>query len=298
MGALSSLKRVIAVASLTFREAWRRRVVLAAAVMALGFLAIYGAGLHFVADQIGHGLSFDAELSHRGAAVQMLALGLYTSSLLIALTAVFVSAGSVSAEVDGVIYGVLSRPVRRWEIVVGKFIGLVVMLSVFDAALNAAVIGLARWLMAVPLVSWPVGMALLVLEPLPLLALALLGSSRLPTLANGVLCTAAFGIGLLGGMMEQVDGLVSRVVSMAGGIHSGTLTYLGIVTSLLMPLDAVHRLALGALLPQGLESFGPLPGLGGGTDALVPSNGMMIYAGAYVFVMLLLAARAFSARDL
>ena len=297
MGALSSLRRVFAVASLTFREAWRRRVVLAAVFMALGFLAIYGAGLHFVADQIGRGLSFEAELSHRGAAVQMLALGLYTSSLLIALTAVFVSAGSVSAEVDGVIYGVLARPVRRWEIVVGKFVGLVVMLSVFDTALNAGVIGLARWQMAVPLLSWPVGMALLVLEPLPLLALALLGSSKLPTLANGVLCTAAFGIGLLGGMMEQVDGLVSRVVSMAGGIHSGTLTYLGIVTSLLMPLDAVHRLALGALLPQGRESFGPLPSLGGG-GTLVPSTGMMIYAGAYVFVMLLLAARAFSSRDL
>ena len=38
--------RVLAVAGLTYREAMRRRIVLAAVLMAAAFLAVYGFGLH------------------------------------------------------------------------------------------------------------------------------------------------------------------------------------------------------------------------------------------------------------
>lgn len=288
MGSGGALRRVLAVASLTLREAIRRRVVLAAILMSLVFLALYALGLHYAAKDLFSAGGLGAnDLVAREAAAQMLYIGLFPTSFLVALTAVFAGSGTISSEVDsGVIYGVLARPIRRAELVIGKFSGLAVMLAVYAAAFNGAVIGLAAWQIHVPVDQWAAGLALLVLEPLPLLALAMLGGTRLPTLANGILGIAAYGIAFVGGLIEQI-GLL---------INSTTLVNLGIISSLLMPLDALHRKALSLLLPGGLlfQQGGGIPGMGGAT----PSVWMVVYAIAYIIVLVMLAARVFGRRDL
>jgi Cu-processing system permease protein len=287
--ARDSLGRVLAVAALTFREAVRKKVVLAAALMSLAFLLLYGVALHYGQASIWKtSANGPGALEHNVVSAQLLYFGLYTSSFLVALTAVFTSAGTVSSDVDsGVIYGVLARPLRRGELVLGKFLGLVTMLVVFALTLNGAVVALARWQVATPLQpTFPAGVALLVLEPVPLLALAMLGSARLPTLANGVLCTAAYGLGFIGGLIEAIGGVLG----------STTMGNIGIASSLLMPLDALHRLSLSLLMPQGLLfQMGGAPGIGGGS---VPSVWMVVYAAAYIVVLLGFAVRAFGRRDL
>ena len=282
-------RRVLAVAGLTLREALRRRVILAAILMSAGFLVLYGVAAHFAAAQIlSTGRGAMDELLRRGISVQLLYVGLFPASFLIALTALFAGAGTVSGELDsGVIYGILARPVRRCEVVVGKFLGLALMLALYAAAFYGGVIAIARWQMAVPLTSWPLALAVFVLEPMPLLALAVLGSTRLPTLANGVLGLAFYGVGFIGGLIEQIGGL----------IKNDTMTNLGIVSSLLMPLDALHRLGLSLLVPPGLlvmQSGGP-PGFGGSTT---PSVWMAVYAVGYVAALVWAACAAFSHRDL
>jgi Cu-processing system permease protein len=287
MGSGATARRIVAVAGLTFREALRRRVVLAAILMSLGFLALYGVGLHYAAkDLLSTGRMGVDELIQREAAAQMLYIGLFPTSFLVALTAVFAGAGTLSSEVDsGVIYGVLARPIRRGELVIGKFCGLAWMLAAYAAAFNGAVIGLAAWQIHVPVNQWAAALALLVLEPMPLLALTLAGSARLPTLANGILGVAFYGIGFVGGLIEQIGGL----------IRNSTLENLGIISSLLMPLDALHRKAVSLLLPGGLLfQQGGVPGMGGST----PSAWMVVYAMGYVVVMVVLAVRIFSRRDL
>jgi Cu-processing system permease protein len=282
-------RRVLAVAGLTLREALRRRVILAAILMSAAFLALYGVAAYFASTEIlASGNTAADELMRRGISVQLLNMGLFPTSFLIALTALLAGAGAISGELDsGVIYGVLARPIRRAELVVGKFLGLAVMLALYAAAFYGSIIGIARWQMHTPLTNWPAALAILVLEPLPLLALALLGSTRLPTMANGVLGLAAYGLGFIGGLIEQIGGL----------IDNGTMVNLGILSSLLMPLDALHRLALSLLVPPGLLVFqgaGP-PGMGSGAT---PSLWMVAYAIGYVAVMVWLAAVSFGRRDL
>lgn len=288
MASGGATQRVLAVAGLTFREAIRRRVVLAALLMSAGFLALYGFGLHMGEASVWReGQAGIGELMRRGIAVQLLYIGLVPASFLVAFTAVFASAGTISSELDsGVIYGVLARPIRRGELVVGKFIGLATMLAVCALLLNGAIVGLARWQVGAPLLpTWPVGLALLVLESIPLLALAVLGSTRLPTLANGVMCTAAYGLGFIGGLIEEIGALIGNK----------TMGSIGIFSSLLMPLEALHRKALALLVPPGLLiQQGGLPGVGGAT----PSVWMVVYAVVYVVVVVGLAVQAFSRRDL
>jgi Cu-processing system permease protein len=289
MASGGAVRRVLAVAGITLREALRRRVILAAILMSVAFLLVYGLAAHFASSEIlGTSRGAVDELIRRGISVQLLYMGLFPTSLLIALTALLAGAGAVSAELDsGVIYGVLARPVRRAEVIIGKFLGLAAMLALYTTAFYGAVIGIATWQMHTPLTDWPAALAVLVLEPMPLLALVLLGSTRLPTMANGVLGLAAYGLAFIGGLIEQIGGV----------IDNATMTNLGILSSLLMPLDALHRLALSQLVPPGLlvlQGGGP-PGMGGGTT---PSGWMVAYAVGYVAVMVWLAAVSFSRRDL
>jgi Cu-processing system permease protein len=282
-------QRILAVAGLTLREAVRRRIILAAILMSVGFLALYFAAAHFAAPGIlNNGRTAVDQLLRRGIAVQLLYVGLFPASFLIALTALLAGAGTVSGELDsGVIFGVLARPVRRAEVVVGKFLGLALMLAVYAGAFYGSVILIARCQLGVPLTDWPLALLVFVLEPMPLLAVAVLGSTRLPTLANGVAGLALYGLGFIGGLIEQVGALMKN----------DTMVNLGILSSLVMPLDALHRLGLSLLVPPGLlvlQGGGP-PGMGGSSE---PSVWMAVYAVAYVVMMVWAAAAAFGQRDL
>lgn len=290
--ALSSSRRVLAVSGLTFREAWRRKVVIAALVMTAAYLALYAVGLHYAGEglrdippQAAGPLPGDAMRSL--IAGQMLYVGLFPASLVIGLIAVLSSAGSISSEIDtGVLHGVVTRPLRRWELVTGKALGLGTMLASYSLGLTLAVIGTAKWQVDPPLMNVPQALALFVLEPLILASLALMLSTRLSTLANGVLCIALYGIAFVGGMVEQIGGFV----------RNRAMQDIGIVTSLMMPVDAIHRKANALLMPGSL-----LSGDFGGpffSSAGQPSVWMLLYAVAYCLLALWTAARWFADRDL
>jgi Cu-processing system permease protein len=285
----SSVRRIIAVAGLTFREAYRRKVFIAALVMSGGFLLLFGLGLHFAGDAIlpSAGSAVD-DLARRVVATQMLNFGLVPASFIVGLTAVFASVGSVSGELDtGVAYGVLARPVRRSEVVIGKFLGLGLMLAIYDVLLVTGLSGLAAWQIGTPLRNLPGALLFFALEPLLLVAIAVLGSTRLPTLANGVLCTAAYGVAWVGGSIEQIGGIIKNV----------TMQNIGIVTSLLLPVDAMHRKAMSLLVPSGLLGLDVTGAAGLGTPPL-PSVWMTLYSVAYVVLVVWFAGRLFSRRDL
>jgi Cu-processing system permease protein len=289
-GSGGAVRRILAVAGFTFREAWRRKMVIAALVMAGAFLALYGTGMHFAAADMASNGGADAakEMMQRTAAAQMLSLGLFPTSFIVALTAIFASVGAISGDLDsGALYGVLARPVRRWELVVGKALGLSTMLAVFSTLVIGALVWLAKWQMGTPLRDVPAALGLFLLEPIILVALATLGSSRLPTLANGVLCAAAYGIGIIGGVIEQIGAVIQNT----------TMQNLGIVSSLLMPVDAMHRKAVSLLLPGGALIDQAAAAMGQGGSA-TPSSWMVVYAVGYVVIVLALAARVFARRDL
>lgn len=290
-----ALRRVLAVAGMTLREAVRRKVLIAGAVMTLGYLALYWLGAHSAAGDMarstGPGLD---QLMNRIGAAQLLYVGLVPAAFIIGLTAVFASVGSISSELDtGVMYGVLARPIRRGELVLGKALGLAAMLVVYSALINGAVIGIARWQLKTPLSDVPGALLLFALEPIVLIALAMLCTVRLPTLASGVLCTVAYGIASAGGLMEQIGAFIKNTA----------LSNIGIVSSLLMPVDAVHRKALSVLVPQGLL-IGDLANMGSGGGpfgmgiSATPSVWMLVYAFGYIGVLMFIAVRAFRRRDL
>src|SRR6184192_883022 len=102
--------RIVHIASNTFREAVRDRVLynlIAFALLMSGAAVLIGQ------------ISIDIER------LVVINLGLTAISLFGIVIAIFIGIGLVSKEIDKrTLYTVLSRPVRRWEFIAGKFFGL------------------------------------------------------------------------------------------------------------------------------------------------------------------------------
>ena len=102
--------RIFHIAANTFREAVRDRV--------LYNLIAFALLLSAAAILVGQ-ISIDIER------LVVVNLGLSAVSLFGIVIAIFIGIGLVSKEIDKrTLYTVLSRPVRRWEFIVGKFFGL------------------------------------------------------------------------------------------------------------------------------------------------------------------------------
>ena len=133
------------------------------------------------------------------------------------------------------------------------------------------------------------GIGLMAMQTLLLLSLTILGSTFLPTIVCGIAVFMFYATANLGGMLERIGELV----------ENQTLTTVGVITSLVIPSDALWRMAAHYLQPAlNLALLG-----GGGGDfffatATPPSLWMLVYAIAYGLVAVAAGAWVFSRRDL
>ena len=116
-----------------------------------------------------------------------------------------------------------------------------------------------------------------------LLSLSMLGGTRFSTLTNGVLLFMLYGVAFIGAWVEQIGAL----------LQSHAAVNVGIVTSLLLPVEALWRRASYLMQPPLLSS---IPSPFSGTSP--PSEAMVIYAGLYAAAALGVAMLMFSRRDL
>lgn len=127
------LSRVFAVAMNTYREHVRARILIGLFVLALATCAY----ALFVAKQTEGYTPAGRVVSDIGSAA---------ASLYAVLTAIVLGATSLHREVElKTVYPVLARPLHRHEYLVGKFLGTLLVLTVFLAIDAAAVLGILAW---------------------------------------------------------------------------------------------------------------------------------------------------------
>ncbi|MFB3916552.1 MAG: ABC transporter permease [Terriglobales bacterium] len=178
------MSRIAAIAFNTFREAVRDRVLYNLIVFAL---LLVGSAVLF--GQISIGIE----------RIVLVNLGLTAISIFGVVIAIFIGIGLVSKEIEKrTLYTVLSRPVRRWQFIVGKFFGLAGTLGVntflmavgFFAALLYVAHTFAQtdaWLL--------VAIYFIMLQFVILTAVALLFSAFSTPLESAVLTFAIFVVG-------------------------------------------------------------------------------------------------------
>jgi Cu-processing system permease protein len=267
---------------LTFHEARRRRMVLAALVMGGLFLLLYGLGVALIDQNLKEDSTSALEL--RFGYSLLLIAGLYVVHFLTVMLAIFASVDTIAGEIAShTIQTLVTKPVRRWQIVLGKWLGYAAMLLLYLGLLGGGIFLVMYLLVGYTPPNPLAGLLLLMLEALVLLSLSMLGGTRLSTLTNGVLLFMLYGVAFIGAWVEQIGAL----------LQSHAAVNVGIVTSLLMPVEALWRRASYLMQPPIMSSI-PTPFSG----TSPPSQAMVIYAALYAAAALGLAMRAFSRRDL
>ncbi len=199
--------RIAYIASNTFREAVRDRVL-----YNLIAFALLLSGAAILVGQISLGIE----------RLVVINLGLTAVSLFGLVIAIFIGIGLVSKEIEKrTLYTVLSRPVRRWEFIFGKFCGLAGTLAVntFCMAIGvfAALLYVSRhferadaWIL--------VALYFIILQFLIVTALALLFSTFSSPLMSAVF---AFCIFVIGSFSEDLRGFAAMTPGLRGWLATG-----------------------------------------------------------------------------
>ena len=270
---------------LTIREAQRRRILIVALIMGLAFLLLFAVAFHHVYLQMEKdGITS----SQQGNLITgfLLTAGLYAANLLIMVIAVLVSVTTISGEIDShTIDALITKPVRRWEVVLGKWLAFAALLIIYTIFLAGGLMLIVYLRAGYSMNNIAAGLALMVLQALIILSITIAGGTRLSTLANGVLAFTLYAIAFLGGWVEQIGALFRNEAAVD----------IGIITSLIMPSEILWKKAQTIFQPQLTSnpySAGPF------AVSSQPSDLMILYGVLYMLFFLIFAMWSFTARDL
>jgi Cu-processing system permease protein len=270
-------------AGITFREAARKKILWTAFIAGIGFLLVFGIGLHFQVEDFRK--STVPPFLRYQILNSMLMIGLYTVDLLAVVMTTLTSVDTLAGEItSGTIHAIATKPLARWEILIGKWVGFVGMVAVYVAIMFGGTIAEGYWIGGVA-AQHPVRGALLIfLECVLALSVTFMFGTWFSTLTNGVIVVGLLGLAFLGGWLEQLSGFM----------EGSRLVMVGIVSSLIMPSEAVWRRAAFEMQSPlaGALQFSPF------ADISVPSMAMIGYACVYLLVALIIAIYHFDQRDL
>ena len=277
------MRNIATISWLTFEEARRRFVALAALVLGAGFILLYTIGLNFIASNMqAHQLS-DVQLEFNYNV--LLLAGLYVVHFLTIMLTIFASVDTVAGEISShTIQAILTKPVERWQVLAGKWLGLAIMLVLYMFLLSIGLVLATFFTVGFLPPNLAEGIATIVLEVLVLLSLSLLGGTRLSTMTNGVVLFMFYGLAFIGTWVEQIG----AAIQVEGAVR------VGIITSLFLPVEALWRRAAYLMQPSLLQNFPATPF----TASSTPSSAMVLYAVGYALVIFGLATQLFKRSDL
>jgi len=125
-------------AGVTFQEAARRKILWTAVATGVGFLALFGTGMHFqVKDLSAHGVP---PLIGHQVQVAMLQIGFYAVDLLAVVMTILTSVDTLSGEISsGTIQAIATKPISRWEVLMGKWLGFAGMIAIYVSGMFGGV---------------------------------------------------------------------------------------------------------------------------------------------------------------
>jgi len=280
------MRSMLLIAELTLREAWRRKIAWIAVILGIAFVILYGIGFFFIFRDMGFTRGSALGSVALDSGVNMIAMsGLYAISFLGIMLTVLLSVGTLANEIQThTIQSIATKAQGRASIVLGKWLGLAAMLSLYIVLLAAGV-ALTTWLISGHLLPHlGEGLLLMVLECLVMLSVCLAGGTLLATIPNGVVAFMMYGLAFVGGWIEQIG----------SAMHNETAVDIGILSSLIMPSEAVWKRAAYRMQPPALSSLNLSPF----SMASAPSPMMLVYAALYCAFFLWLAVRWFERSDL
>jgi Cu-processing system permease protein len=274
----------LTMAHLTLHEARQRKVLFAMLILGLAFLSLFTTGFYFISRnvQTEHGMS---PQGRQLVLSNVVMAGFYAVNFLLVMTAVLTPVDTISGEIgSGVIQTLVTKPVRRSEILLGKWLGYWMILVIYLTLMTGGILLAVRVIGKFTPPDLKIGIPLMLLEGTLLLTLSIAGGTRLSTIANGVMVFGLYGLAFIGGWMEQIGTLLGN----------STTRYIGIISSLVVPSESLWQLAAYRMQPPLMRDLHLTPF----SPVSIPSSNMVVWAAIYTIVVLGVALRQFSQRNL
>jgi Cu-processing system permease protein len=278
------MQGILTIAHLTFHEARRRKILLAALLLGLAFVGVFALGIHFVYGEVRANTKIPP--GQYALFLNFITMaGLYAANFLIVMTSALMPVDTISGEIgSGAIQSLATKPVPRASIVVGKWLGTLAIVLGYAALLVGGVLVSTFLITGFTPPGVAVGAPLMLLEGALVMTLSIAGGTRFSTLANGVFVFGMYGVAFVGGWVEQIGTLFGN----------DSARYVGVVASLLMPSESLWQLAAYNMQPAIMRDVNLTPF----SPASVPSAAMVVWAAAYILATLAVAVRQFGRRNL
>jgi ABC-type transport system involved in multi-copper enzyme maturation permease subunit len=282
------MNAVWTIAALTVREAVRRKLVAAFALISVVLVAMSGWGFY----RLSHHTVLTSGETRVALPVAVI-LFMFMFSFVVALSASAIASPAISSEIDsGVLQTVAARPVRRGEVLLGKWLGLAGLLLAYTAVVSGLLTVVVYWASGYVAPNPAAAAALVFAEGIVLLTLVLLLSTRMSALAAGVIGVALFGIAWLAGVVE----------TLGTSFHIGAMRTAGHITSFLLPTDGLWHGAIWYLEPSWFlsQQLAETPGAQGNPfmSLAAPSWPYLAWAGIWLAGVLVLDLVSFERREL
>ena len=282
------MKQIWIIASLTFKEAVRRRIAFASFILGIGFLLIFSVGFHFITAEF---VTMQAEKQTGTLYIQQMynflhLAAMYATNFLAIATAALITADTLAGEINtGTIQTLLAKPIRRYQVVFGKWLGNVGLLAAY-ILLMAGGSSLSIYLQSGYMApNLALGIFFQFFNSVLIMTITIGLSSRMSTLAAGGTIFGLFGLAFIGGWVERIG----------YAANNQTAINVGILSSLLMPSESVWNLAAIRMTSPLVNALGPASPFSFGVS---PSIWMVAYTVLYMLGFLYYSVRVFSSRDL
>lgn len=285
---------MIAIARLTIGEAARRKILWVFVILALLAVALIGWGVGRLTS-LFHAEG-GSEVTLQLAVSQLLIFIAFQFSFVLAMTAAFLGSPAIASDLEsGVALAMLARPIRRSSYLLGRWLGLAIVLVAYGAGsaglailVVGAVSGYSPPSILVPIVS-------MAAEGIVVLTLAMFLSTRLPPIGGGAIAVVAFGLAWMAGAIERVG------IAIAAANPGVDLSAIGDVGRILLPTDGLWRGVIYGLEPQiviAAAQSQPLAEANPFFASQPPGIAFLVWVVAWIAIMLGLAAFSLRRREL
>jgi ABC-type transport system involved in multi-copper enzyme maturation permease subunit len=282
---------VLTIMGYGFREAVRRKVFAVVLLLTAAFLVLFWLATHYVFSRISTiQPPADVHVDTRTfAGAFLLGLAMFATLFLGVVLAVFLTLGVVSGDAErGLLQPLVVRPVGRETLLLSRFLGAAVVCVVYVLAVYGIALAIidvsGSWRPpspAVPGLELAGGVVIVI-------ALSILGSVLLSSVANGIAVFMLFGAGLTAGLLGTIG----------HALNSPTIEHASKVAAWALPFEALYQDGLRLISSNASGITGFLLQLGPFGGAYVHGWGIRVWAVGYLCVALALALVAFRLRDL
>jgi ABC-type transport system involved in multi-copper enzyme maturation permease subunit len=284
---------ILLMARFTLQEAFHRWLLLAMLLLNLLLLGVFALMLNSVyTSEVARSASLaDPQLNLLKLSFSLSILSAWAVYLLSGALTIVLTVGMTSGEIEaGTFAMTVTKPLRRSDIIFGKWLGYALIVCTYTAMLFFTFLGIiflqtGYW----PQEALP-SLGMIELSTLVLLALTTFGSACFPTLVNGAIAIMLF-IG------APLASFVQLITSNPGQTAQNITTTI----NLIIPTDALWHGASFYLIPSFISQLG----LGSLADLNTPftsiqpiAPGIFIWAIIYCIVLPVIGALRFQRRDL